>query len=431
MIKAGKYGILETIILSVSTVFICFWVNPDDPLLVHGHFSWIWFLPVLIALLHGRLAALIAIATIVGMMLYTIYSSLFSWDAYQLWLLGGLTLTYICTEFNAFWLKRQYGLNKKEQYLETRLKSLSRAYGVLRLSHDRLEENLIIKPSTLREIFYKLRQLLIKANGQLTPEIASEYLELLVSSSAITKAGLYLFNKNNLETKPIAHIGQSESIQLDDILLQKCLAKKDTTYLAINNLSEHQESSYLAVLPMQVADGKLMGVLTISEISFLELNNEKLKTLSVLLAYIADDVWASQQAIKVQKTFPTCPSMFGSEALKLQRLWAIGNVDSAIIAFYISPSTQQKDILFLLIEEKRALDIIWELKTDNAIILISLMPLTEQGMLIGYIQRMEQIIKNQFNLTLGEKPIKLQYRFLSEYKTIYPLLEELIHHADI
>lgn len=430
MIRAGEHGLLETVILSILTIAICYWLSPQDPLLVHSAFAWIWFLPVLIALLHGRIAALISIAAIFIMMIYTIHSLLFSWDAYKLWLLGGITLTYICSEFNAYWLKRQYSLNKKEQYLDTRLKSLSRAYGILRLSHDRLEESLIIKPVTLREIFIRLRQLLIKYKGQFTEEIATEYLEILVSTAAITKAGLYLIHKKHPDHEPIASIGPKETLIPNDILIEKCLSKKATAYIAVNSLNDEQESAYLAVLPMQVSDGKLFGILTISEISFLELNQEKLKTLSIILAYIADDIWASQQGIKVQKKYPTCPSMFASEALKLQRLANISTVDSTIIAFYLYPSTQRQDIIFLLIEEKRALDIIWELKHNDVIILINLMPLSEKGMLLGYINRMETIIQTQLGLTVGEMPIKLQYRHLSAYKTIYPLLDELIHYAD-
>lgn len=422
---------VETIALSVIIVLACYYFSPQDPLLVHAQFPWLWLLPVLIALRHGRVSSLLSLIVIILAITQTLYSSLFSWDSYQIWLLGGITLTLICAEYHALWLRRQHRSKQKSAYLDTRIKSLSNAYGVLRLSHDYLEESLIIKPATLRQSFMNLRQLLSQFGGELNEEIAAQYMDLLAYNADLNRAGLYLFKDKKWHKKPIAYVGDEEPLLLDDILVKRCLSKRQTSYIAINLLDANETSAYLAVLPLQAADDRLLGLLAVTEMPFLVLNKETLKKLTMLLAYIADEVWAAQQAPALQKLYPDCPSMFASELFKLFHLWKIGNVDSAIVTLYLQPNPQREDTISFLIQEKRALDIVWQTKKDDAIVLITLMPLTDQSMLLGYIQRIRRLLLQQQKIVLGEKLVSLQHRQLSAYPNIYSLLADLLKHDNV
>jgi len=429
--KTAQKKYVETIFLSVITLLFCYYLSPQDPLLVHAQFPWLWLLPVLIALRHGRLSGLLATIMIVLAAMQTVYSTLFSWDSYQIWLLGGITLTLICAEYHSFWLRRQYGLKRKEQYLDTRIKSLSNAYGILRLSHDYLEESLIIKPATLRESFMNLRQLLMKYGGKLNEEIAGQYMELLAYNADLNSAALYLCHGKQWDKNPIAFIGENVPLLLDDVLVKRCLSKRQTSYIAINLLDHNETSAYLAVIPFQAADDRLLGLLIVSEMPFLVLNKETLKKLTMLLSYIADEVWASQQAIALQKIYPDCPSMFASELIKLYHLWKIGHLDSAIVTLRLQPNPQREDIISFLIQEKRALDIIWQTTQGDEIVLTTLMPLTDQSMLLGYLQRIRRLLMQEQKLTLGESPILLQHRQISAYSNIYLLLADLLKHDNV
>ncbi len=431
MFRTARHRYTETIILSTLILGCCAYFNPKDPLFVHAFFPWIWFLPIMIALQHGRLCAGIATTLVVFTMLYTLYALLYSWDSYQSWFLGGITLTFICAEYHGLWLSRQHGLRERSNYLDTRLESLSRAYGILRLSHDTLEESLIIKPATLRQAFMSLREILAAAGGKMNATIAMQYMELLAYQAGLDSAALYLYKNKHWEMDAIACVGKNKPLKRDDVLIKRCLANKETSYLALNILEENQTSEYLAVLPMQTADGHLLGLLTITEIPFLLLNDETLEKLTLMLAYIADEAWAASHAEKLQKIYPDCPAMFASELFKLKHLWQLADVDSAIVVFYLEPSDVRDDVIFFLIKERRALDIIWETKRGESIILIILMPLTERSMLSSYITRIQELLWQRKKIRLDEKSVQFEQRQLSAYTDIYSLLAGALKHDDV
>jgi hypothetical protein len=421
---------LEVLLLTGVAVGIGFYYNPQDPLFVDSRFPWFWFIPVLIALKYGRLASYLALAVIFAAVFYVLRTTLFSWESFELWILGGVTLTFICSEYHAIWQSRQIGLFNQQAYLNKRLESLSRAYLVMRISHDRLEEALVIKPATLRDAFVKLRAILAVNKGVIDEKIALQYLNVLSYYAPFDQASLYLKEGARWIKESVAHVGEREELNLKDMLLTRCLNKKKATYLAINSLDKNEVSDYLAVVPMQTAEDRIIGVLTISKLPFLYLNDETLKTLTLMLAYIADEVWATQKAQEVQRIFPSCPAFFASEILKLKHLDSLYQIDSSVITFYLRPDPQRVDIETIIRQEIRSLDILWFVDEPDMRVILILMPLTEVTMLHGYLERIEKILK-QHHISLGREPFTYQYRQLSNYQDVNVLLEELIMHAEI
>lgn len=421
---------LEVLLLTGVAVGAGFYFHPKDPLLVGSPFPWFWFVPVIIALKYGRLASYLSLAVIFAAVFYMLKSTLFGWESFELWILGGVTLTFICSEYHAIWEGRQVGLFNQQAYLNKRLESLSRAYLVMRISHDRLEEALVIKPATLRDAFAKLRAVLAINKGSIDQKIAFQYLNIFSYYAPFDRAGLYLKKGIQWDTTPVACVGEQQILNLKDMLISRCLNKKKASYLAINSLDKSEVSDYLAVVPMQTADDKIIGILTISKLPFLYLNDETLKTLTLMLAYIADEVWATQQAQAVQKIFPSCPAFFASEILKLKHLDSLYQIDSSIIAYYLRPDPQRADIETLIRQEIRSLDILWFIDKPDMRIILVLMPLTEVTMMHGYLERIKKIL-TQHHITLGKEPFTYQYRQLSNYQDVNVLLEDLITHAEV
>jgi polysaccharide biosynthesis protein PelD len=419
----------EAITFSVLVLGLCFYLRPEDPLMITSNFPWIWFLPALIALRHGRLPGLVAAAGVLVVMAYNIRTTEHDWNSYRLWVLGGVTLTLICGEYYEYWLRRQFSLGKKEQYLDTRLESISRAYGVMRISHDRLEEAIIVKPATLREALTEIRHLLAKNHGELNHAIAEHYMGILSYQAELEDAGLYLLDENgkwNLE--PVATTGKAERLILDDVLIENCLNKKITTYFAVNFLEENEASRYLVAVPMLTAADELIGLLVVSKMPFLALNDETLKKLSLMLAYIADEIWATKNAQSIQAQYPDCPTFFASELLKLFHLYRIAKVNSCVVAYYFSEGPQVDEIRLALRQNIRGLDIVWEAKHYQKDTLLILMPLTEPTMFMGYIGRIEKLLEQQFQIKIGGELLKMQYRQLSDYTGAKSLLEDLLSH---
>lgn len=421
---------LEVLLLTSVVIGLCFYCSPQDPLLVKTDFPWLWLLPVMIALKYGRLPSYLTLAVIFTAIFYVLQTTLFSWESFQTWLLGGVTLTFICGEYQAIWSMRQVGLRTQQSYLSKRLESLSRAYVVMRISHDRLEQALVIKPATLRDAFLKIRSMLVKTEGKIDEKIGNQYLNLLAYYAPFEQAALYLKDGKNWQTQPISYVGESRPLNLHDMLIKRCFSRKQSTYLAVNMLEKNEVSDYVAVVPMQTAEDQLIGILTISKLPFLYLNDEILKTLTLMLAYIADEVWATKKAQIIQKKFPSCPAFFASELLKLKHLNVAYHIESSVIAFYLFPDPQRIDVETTIRQEIRGMDILWFIESKDKNIMMVLMPLSEITMQAGYVERLKKIL-GQHGVILGKRPFTYQYRQLSDYPDVNVLLEDLINHADL
>ncbi|MFX5245279.1 hypothetical protein ABTD35_21060, partial [Acinetobacter baumannii] len=65
----------------------------------------------------------------------------------------------ICGEFSSLWRNRVRRAESVQAYLEQRLEYLTHQHYLLRLSHDRLEQDLISRPVSMRDALVSLRGL--------------------------------------------------------------------------------------------------------------------------------------------------------------------------------------------------------------------------------------------------------------------------------
>lgn len=425
MIKTRSNALIESVILSVTLIVVCYFLNAQDPLMLHASFPWVWLLPVLIGLRYGLLGSSITIAIYVVVMYLTVKYLYFDWSSYRAWFLGGSLTTIICNEYYAYWHRKQYKIVKKSDYLANRLESLSRAYSAMRISHDRLEESLITKPVTLRGAITELRTILTQHHGILNESSAALLMAILANTSMIGKAGLYLFNKKELNINPIGSIGKAESLITNDILVTRCLKTHDTFYVAINTLDENDVSHYLAVVPMMTADNHLLGLLAVTELPFSGMTDESLRIMTLLMAYFADELYATKESLAITKVYPDCPSFFAAELLRLQHLYKISGIDSTIFIYTFHDDKQGHRLRKTIKQQIRGVDVYWERDTAKGLQLLILMPLTLNGMVESYIARISTKIKLEFNHSLQDSVSSMKHDLISFMPKIDDLIEAL------
>lgn len=73
--------------------------------------------------------------------------------------LGGLILIMLIGEFSSLWVARTRRAETVQVYLDQRLEYLTHQYYLLRLSHDRLEQDLISRPMAMRDALKTLRDI--------------------------------------------------------------------------------------------------------------------------------------------------------------------------------------------------------------------------------------------------------------------------------
>ncbi|MEW5791107.1 MAG: PelD GGDEF domain-containing protein [Pseudomonadota bacterium] len=427
-VQASWWSWGEATLITALALLSGFYLNPEDPFFVREHFPWTWFAPVLVALRYGMAPGLFSTALIVITFAMTQSPDLHTVQLPKMYFLGGLILTMLCGEYGTLWTDRIRRARQLSDYAEERLEQLSRAYYMTRLSHDRMEQNLISKPVTLRGALGELRGLLARQGARLDPENAQRFLGLLAHYCSLQSAALYLLDDGHPAGTPVARIGQGAELAHDDALLRRCLEDGATTYHAVNELDADTRSRYLVAAPLRVSDGRLLGVLLVEDMPFLALHRETLQILSVLLGYFADEMHASAMAAGLLQRFPDCPPRFAAEVLKLARLHRELGIDSALVALFARPHPRRNDILLQIQRMQRGLDYLWRTRRQDTAIVVTLMPFSGQSAVEGYVARLDSALRQDFGIAFGDGPLSVQSSLLSDTDP-ERLLRELLESA--
>jgi hypothetical protein len=421
-------AIIESLLMPGVVLACGFYLNPSDPFFISHAFPWVWLAPALVGLRYGLWGGCLALSVVIGAVIYAMYGLNIDFPDYTYFILGGVLLTAICSESKQMWSKQKYILEKQADYFEERIESLSREYTVLRFSHTRLEQSLITKPITLREALLHMNNFLQETQGILTKETADRFLQLLVYYSAFERGALYLYHNHKIDVNPIAQVGINKSLDLTDPLVLRAIETQQTCCFAINDLEAKAKSQYLAVAPLLCSDGRLLGLLTISDMPFLMLQGETLRVLSILLAYFSDELWASQQAVNLQKQYPDCHATFATELFKLDHLWRDIKVDSALIAVYLKPHPDRATAYQEILAKHRALDRVWQHKTAQCDVIIILMPLAGNTVVKGRVARIADILARFPEMSAEVGLTDIRYWQLGAYPTLPQLLDVVMKH---
>jgi polysaccharide biosynthesis protein PelD len=206
--------LLEALLLPTCAVLLGLWLNPQDPLWVHADFHWVWLAPMIVALRYGPLTGLLSAGVVLA-----------GWWWFQqqyvhfpqVFFLGGLILVLLVGEFSSLWVARTRRAEGMQHYLHQRTEHLIRQYYLLRLSHDRLEHELIGRPMSMRDALKTLRGLDSMESG------AASLLDLLAQYCQIGAAAVYAVQNDTLAEQPLASIGATLTLHPQDPLLRQAL----------------------------------------------------------------------------------------------------------------------------------------------------------------------------------------------------------------
>lgn len=394
---AGRLMIVEIILFTLATIAIGAWSNPQDPFMVHLPFPWLWLTPTVLALRYGSLAAFGSIGLIaLSWSLWDIFgenSEVFPAHFFM----GGLILSLIAGEFADVWIVRLKRVREANGYLNERLESLTRRHYLLKLSHERLEQDMLTKPMTLRDSLTHIREVMVTGYQDIqTLPNANELFHLLAQTCQLEVASLYSVDKNQVRPQAIATLGLSRELQINDPLISYALEQQCLAHLQTDSLRDSQ-SQYLVVAPIIATNKQCFGLLVVERMPFLSLNTETLQFLAVLLGYYADNIKMIPEVMKILRDNPSCPLDFGSELLRLERVQRESGLASSIVAFVISDGPHRQDLFAEMVRQRRQMDISWDMRLTDRDILITLMPLHGDAAVTGYLLRTQKWLKDLFN----------------------------------
>ncbi len=392
---ANRWLWLEALIIPVLGIGLCWLVSPEDPFFINkGEFPWTWFAPVLVALRYGVMAGITSTAILlIGWFLLSAPGAEFP----KLYFLAGLILVMIAGEYSTTWRTRLRRVGELNAYLTERFTRIMNQLNVLRLSHDQLEHDLITQPATLRDALYELRMLMaVRSSGTSLPA-AQEILVLLAHHCQLESAAVYEIVDGRYVQR--AKLGDPPPVKTNDSLLEYALEKRTLAHLQTEDLGvEGSPTEHLVVAPILTSGDQLLGVLIVTRMPFFALNEDTLRTLSLLLGLYADSVVVSDDVGQVMTRVPRCPYDFADELVKLIRMHRDFGITSHVVVLQFGPHPERVDMILFATRLRRRFDVQWQFGGGDreSTGIANLMPLASDIAVRGYLERMEGALKERF-----------------------------------
>jgi hypothetical protein len=390
---------LETVLLTLLAAALSYAASPADPFFVEAQFPWVLFAPALLALRYGVLPGLGSIATLTLVWVAERAAGMVRPEPPTLYFMGALLLTLVCGEFASIWNARLRRVESTYRYARDKLERLTRQHYLLLLSHDRLEQDQLSRPVTLRVALARIRALTASARQPSEPLPAlPQMAELLAQFCQLEVAAFHACVAGQPETQPRASIGAAQPLDAADPMVRHCLEHKALSHVRMDALAGASGGRYVVVAPLMDREGHLLALFAIQQMPFLALHDEALTALAVLLGYYADSLQISRQARVVQRALPSCPIEFAAELERVQRMRTEHEVPSSIVLLRFGGHPESPAFAQLLRRQLRDLDTVWELPPrPGALVpvpdMLVLLPLAGAAGVEGALGRLERALE--------------------------------------
>lgn len=378
------WAALEVVLMTLAILAIGHWVSPADPLFTQAPIPWTWFAPILVALRYGVLAGL-------GSMVMV----LVAWRLLQgadpsatfptLYFLGGLLLTMVCGEFSGLWRSRIRRLSQANAYLEDRIERVTNRLFMVQRSHDVLEQDLLLQPSTLRQALGDMRARSLA--GKLdAPAAAKAFLDFLGVHCQIESAQVITLTPGHAHGATLASVGQPVTVRLDDPLVRFALDQQRLAHVQAGFPAHEAATTHLVAAPLVLGTHREQALLVVSRMPFLALHDEALELMAVLCSSFSDAALVGDEVPGLLTHLPDCPVEFAEEASRLDRIAREFKLPSQVVVLTFNDPVHAASQRRLAERRARSPDVLWPYAlADGRERLVTLMPLVGSAAVNGYL----------------------------------------------
>ncbi|MFN3829080.1 PelD GGDEF domain-containing protein [Tepidimonas aquatica] len=401
-VQPRPWALIEAVALPLLAGLLAVGLGSPGWLSGQPGFPWAWLAPWIVTLRYGTLAGALAAAALTAVGMVWLGAS-FAQDDGSGWA-GGWIVTLILGEFADRWIERMRRHQIERDYAQDQLQRLSRQHYTLRLSHDRLEQELLHQPLTLRATLEQLRRL-----GPDTPdgEAGRLLLQLLAGFAKVQQATLHRLDEaGRPDPAPLAHLGPPQPLNPDDPMVTQALRRGRLAH--VRDVAELAASRYRVVLPFGLDGQAAQWLLAVHHLPFLALHDGTLVALQVL----CDDFAALRQArlstADVLRRQLGCAADFALELQRLHRLqqrWGL----SSTLGVLQARDAAAANWLPRIAAQLRSLDLSCEPAPGRLLVLL---PLTHGAGSEGFFQRLEQWLQQQGGGGLSEAGLRWRVRTL-------------------
>lgn len=404
---SGPAAVIELVVAMVLAMGLAYVVLPQNPLLLGLGFPWAWLLPVVLALRYGTLIGVGSVLMLLGGWFF--FHDLGAQEGAfpRVFFLGGLLLVLVAGQFGDVWGTRLARAKAVNRYLDERLAALTKNHYLLRISHARLENDLLARPTTLRDTLSQLRGVALGDAAVTGGELAGAQpmLQVVAQACQLEAAALYPCRGGTVAPHAVARMGPDFALDAGDPLVRHCLETRELAHLRSAGLQHEAHTRYVAVAPLLAGSDQLIGVLVVERLPFLSLNYENLQLLMVLMGYYADGVEHARATHEIQAAVPACPYAFALDYARLSRLRRESGIESSVVAL-VFDHDEARDALFeQVIRSRRALDVAWPATSPHHRAMLTLMPLSDAQAVSAYLVRIEDMLRAQFGTDFASAKI--------------------------
>lgn len=399
---ASRAQWIEIITMSAISLGLVWWLQPDDPSLSEVSFPWLWLVPVLVALRYGVMPGLLSgMLVIVNTLIAVQIERMPGFFPIES-LLGGGLITLLCGEFSDVWRDRNLRMEESYLYVSERLARLTKRHLLLNQSHDRLEQEMLARPGSLRDALVKFRSIaLTLQRDSLTDNHlpgSNEVLQLLTQYINIEVASIYLLKKTDTGYtlgEQVAKLGQPEPLDPHDELLELVLERNNLAHIAGQEVSLRRHTRQLVVAPLIAGNEEMIAVLAVTRIPFFALNTENLQILLVLLGYYADILQTAPRVVEIQNKIPDMPFIFADELGRMFHLAEKISMTSHVVVLRFR-NERGDEISENMMRIKRSLDLYWKVVIEGVPILVVLLPFASRTIKDGFLTRIDHWLEDNF-----------------------------------
>ncbi|MCS7242954.1 MAG: PelD GGDEF domain-containing protein [Candidatus Caldatribacterium sp.] len=350
----------------------------QDPLFFQLPFPPVFLLIIVVALYWGVLIGLFALLLLLPLsqLLYgVVFVDRFIWC---------FILAIISGEFRYYWQRRVSEAEAKVQYYKERLDSLKKRFAFLKLSHDQLENNYVLRPYSLRRALEEMKQRLTCRED--AREAARFLLLVLNRDFTVYRAAIY---RGSLEKgfTMLASTSEEDAEELDtsDPMVLEALRLEEVHYVSWGVLEKFPEHvpRYLAVIPWKFQDEVFL--LVVRDMAFVHLNDEIMHYLYLLLSFVFEEVCV----LRDERLMSADEELveFVREVKRALRFYKEFGVESTVV--FLSVIAEGISFESVLRERLRTLDVLYGLKEGKFAVLL---PLTSLAGAQSFLARLRQEI---------------------------------------
>jgi hypothetical protein len=387
-------------VISTGAILLASSINHGDPLFLTGPFPWTWLAPVAIALRYGTGPGAVSLVIVLAAWLgLRQFGQLDLTTFPTISFLGGSISTLLCAEIASGWQQRLRKLEHASAYREQRLEELTRKHFLLQLSHDKLYQGHMVRPTTLLDSLRRLRELMAEMQADPRTRTATglqALLDLLSNVCRITSAAVYRVKDGQVQPKAVASVGPVTDFEPGDPLVEFAIEKNTAAHINMEAMERASSSRYLVAAPLRNRDGDWAAVLLVDRMPFMAFTLDNLQTLLALVSYYADGLIADRDIAEVRRAYPDCPLEFIDALARVTQVWREVRIKSAIVVMTMPSRGRSTEVLEEFRRTQRALDLEWVRERDGGLQRVVLMPMSDDRTVSGFIARVEEELRSRY-----------------------------------